>query len=335
MTLILTNPQQSEARQGVGVLRRRGQQDWRRRAEQQRVGGVVRRGGRATGAERPAASLSWCNGTWFDCPSGYGAVKNQKNKYMIDKIKQHAEKLNEEQAAYFLSGVFILSALFTIKITQEYAKIFLAFSIFFSCYGFFVFLLPRLRQIWESFLGKFIISGLIFTGSTFSISLAKTAINTTFQVPASPFIHTQALLSALLAPLTASILLSIASVFMIPILMPFILSKNETFSLKHFLLLWHRDSFIPENTCIVLIRFIVFFFFLTIFFAFGSNNNWYTHKLMKLARWYAYNFETEQFSYCKLEKDERIAYISDDNIVIATEKNGQYLFRTGKCVNVN
>ncbi|MCI5127031.1 MAG: hypothetical protein D3907_00735, partial [Candidatus Electrothrix sp. AUS3] len=228
---------------------------------------------------------------------------------LLDNIKKYLEELNEESSAYFLFAILILSSAIASFINTEYAKAFFWLSIIFLCYGFFVFLFLRLKKIWGSAVGKLLVSGLVFVGSTFSLSLSKIAINTSFQVPASPFIHTQALLSALLAPLVLSILLGITSIIIIPIMMPFLLSRNETFTAKQILLFWKRDSFIPENGYVSCLRFVVLLAFILICFAFSSKNDWYTSKVTKFAKWYAYSFETEQFSYCKLEKNERIAYI--------------------------
>ena len=254
---------------------------------------------------------------------------------LLDKIKKYLEELNDESSAYFLFAILISLSIVTYRINGDYAKAFFWLSILFLCYGFFAFLLPRVTRIWESLIGKILISGLIFIGSTFSLSLSRIVINTTFQVPASPFIHTQALLAVLNAPLVLSILLGIPSIIIIPITMPFLLSKNETFTAKQILLFWKRDSFIPENWCVLCLRFVVLFALISICFAFMSKNDWYTSKVTKFAKWYAYNFETEQFSYCQLEKNERIAYIDGDDIILASKTNDEISFRTSKCKNTN
>jgi hypothetical protein len=264
-------------------------------------------------------------------------MRNMTANSFFSKIKHflESEDRTEEQFAYILAAIFFLLFLIAAKFNWEYAAAFLAIATFFLSYGFFNFLLPILDRIWNSFIGKFLVSGLIFSGSTFTLSLAKTAINESFHVPASPFFHTQALLSILLAPVVISIILVIASIILLPILMPYFLSKNKTFSAKQLLVLWKKDGIIPENSFLSCLRISIYLLFIFILLSFITNSGWYIDTIMKPAKWYAYIFETEGFSYCKLNKNERVAYIGDDNIVVATEENGVISFKMAKCVNVN
>ena len=72
----------------------------------------------------------------------------------LNSIKEYLEELSEESAAYFLFAILLLLSAVTSFISSDHAKAFFGLSIICLCYGFFVFLTSRLKQIWESPTGK-------------------------------------------------------------------------------------------------------------------------------------------------------------------------------------
>ena len=48
-------------------------------------------------------------------------------------------------------------------------------------------------------------------------------------------------------------------------------------------------------------------------------------------RWFAYNLEMEQFSYCDVHKMQRVAYLGSNKIVIGNEHEGGYTFSVQDC----
>jgi hypothetical protein len=66
----------------------------------------------------------------------------------------------------------------------------------------------------------------------------------------------------------------------------------------------------------------------------NGNSSWYTKKVEGFAKWYAFNFDTETYSHCKLSKGQRITYIDSEKVILASVNEGVYEFVVSKCINI-
>ncbi|EOG7766855.1 hypothetical protein ACLIOJ_004842, partial [Vibrio parahaemolyticus] len=65
--------------------------------------------------------------------------------------------------------------------------------------------------------------------------------------------------------------------------------------------------------------------------SFAKDNSWYTDKVGVAVKWFAYNFEMERYSYCKLNEGQHITYLSEDYVIVAEVVESTYKFTVTKC----
>ena len=190
-----------------------------------------------------------------------------------------------------------------------------------------------LHPIWRAPLGKLFISIGGIIGTTLSLSFANLLINSSLQVPSSPFIYTQTLLSLLIAPLVISLIFGVLGMFIFPLTLILFSSTKINLSAKNVLTFWMQPRVKHEmvSGVTLLSRIIAMTCLLTLSWSFNGDNRWYTNQLDAFTKWYAFNFEMEQYTHCKLGEGERISYISKTAVIIGVVHDGSYDFKTSTC----
>lgn len=200
-------------------------------------------------------------------------------------------------------------------------------------YGFLVFLNSLTKPFIESGLGKLLLSGMLVIGSGVSLALARQTINSELHVPSSAYPITQSILAVLYAPLTLSICLALSGVFflMVGVVLSFIPFK--VVSMKSLLVNWWNEAFTAKEIVLNIIRLIGLIAVISVAVKFAEQNEWYTDTLASFTRWFAYSIESEEYSYCTLKPGERVAYLSNNRIVVATKGvNDEYLYEIETCL---
>ena len=250
----------------------------------------------------------------------------------IQRAQTWVEQLTEETSAYLLSIILFLIVLFYNLIRDiDGETVLFVIPLLSLLYGFYVYIVQVYRPIWGSVIGKILISGLVFVGSSFSLALSKLAVNASLQVPSSPFLSTISVIAVLVSPLAVTLTFGFLGVIILPIAMPLFLNDEGTYSAKRIISFWKWKPVESQQIGKLFIRLGILMFLISLAWTFNGNNTWYTKKIETFAKWYAYNFDTEAYSHCKLESGQKVAYIDSGNIVIASVKDSVIKFEVSKC----
>lgn len=243
-------------------------------------------------------------------------------------------KLSEESAAYLLSLVsLIVFSLINRLLGESSITELYWFTLLFMFYGFTIYIRNIYSIFWDSGIGKIVISAMFFLGTTLSLSLSSSLINSSFEVTSTPFLYTQSILSVLIAPLVISLFFGIIGVFFLPVSMLLFTTDKLSFSVKSIFTVWleKKRSYKEISPLAFIGRILSFVCVLSFCWSFNGNNAWYTNQLETIAKWYAYNIEMEEFSHCQLTKGEKVRYINKAIIVIGYKENESYKFKTDVC----
>lgn len=216
---------------------------------------------------------------------------------------------------------------------QEHIEALYYFAVVALVYGFLVFLNSFTKSFIRSGFGKLLVSGIVVVGSGISLALARQTINGELQVPSSAYPITQSILAVLYAPLTLSICLALSGVFffMIGIVMSFMPFKK--ISMKSLLVNWRNEAFTANQFVLNIIRLIGLIAVISVAMNFAKENGWYTDTLASFTRWFAYSFESEEYSFCTLQPGERVAYLSNNRVVVTIKDvKDEYLYEIKTCL---
>jgi|GEM_PF-6475794 len=244
--------------------------------------------------------------------------------------------LTEEQAAYLVALLFflILSIIkrFIYLFNVEFNNYTFAIPLVISLYGFSNFIVPRLFKFTESKLGKSVISFLVILGGLACLGAAKQFINLSFKVPSSAFEHTQSVVSILFVPIFLAFLISLLGTTLMPVMM---ISCLQTFSIKSIkdIVLFERGSTLVEvNPLTGIFRLCLYIAIVSFFFNSINKLNWYLEEVQQAASYVAFEFDSELFSHCKKNENEKVAYIDESNIVLSTKTaDNKIKFFISKC----
>jgi len=251
-------------------------------------------------------------------------------------MKTWFKALTEEQAAYLVALLFvlILSIIkrFIYLFNVEFNNYAFAIPLVTSLYGFANFIVPSFIKFTESKLGKSVISFLVILGGLACLGAAKQFINLSFEVPSSAFEHTQSFVSILFVPIFLAFLISLLGITLMPVMM---ISSFQTFSVKSIkdIVLFERESTLVEvNPLTGIFRFCLYIAIVSFFFNSVNKLNWYLEEVQQAASYVAFEFDSELFSHCKKNENEKVAYIDESNIVLSTKTaDNKIKFFISKC----
>lgn len=247
-------------------------------------------------------------------------------KWLID--------LSEESAAYLFGLIsFVTFILINYLLAQNAVLELYWFTLILILYGFSLYVKKIVASVWSSTVGKAVISGIVFLGTTVSFSFADSLINNSFEVVSAPFTYTQSILAILIAPLVTSLFLGIFGVFFLPVSMVFFTVDKFTFSVKKLFTFWFEEkSSTNQIKGLPLIgRICALMSILSFCWAFNGNNTWYTNQLETIAKWYAFNIEMESYSHCYKDEKQKVRYVNKSIIVVGEKVADTYKFKTTKC----
>lgn len=216
---------------------------------------------------------------------------------------------------------------------QEHIEGLYYFAVIALIYGFLVFLNSLAKSFIESGLGKLLTSGVLVIGSGISLALARQTINGELHVPSSAYPITQSILAVLYAPLTLSICIALSGVLFMVVGALWSFMPVKVNSMKSLLVSWWDEAFTVKEMVLNFLRLIGLVAVISVAMSFSKQNDWYTDMMASFTRWFAYSFESEEYSYCTLKPAERVAYLSDNKVVIATKVvNDEYLYEIRSCL---
>ncbi|HCE3433848.1 TPA: hypothetical protein NG611_004566 [Vibrio parahaemolyticus] len=247
---------------------------------------------------------------------------------VVDTYKKSVSTLNNEQAAYIL-GIFFLLALGLLNSIVPFPSYWVGFGFF--VYGLAVWIHQTANTLssvlYARALGAFLLLGV----TTFNLAFASSSVHSILEVPTSAFRYTTTLVSVMLMPLSISLMLTFIAIPLIPIAMLNSILSLQNVSAKNLLSL---KMFSSTKELSITLMFGRVFACITIFYiasSFLSDNTWYSDRIEGITKSFAYSFEMEQHSYCKLEQNQKVAYLNNELVIIGTENDGSYLFSISRC----
>lgn len=245
--------------------------------------------------------------------------------------------MTEEGLAYWIAIILLALALITLKPSRHFnvqlSEVLTYIAIGFLIYGFWTYLAPVLKKASESLLIKALWGGITITGATVSFSFAQLIVNEALRVPSSAFPHTQTLVAVLVAPVVIGIFIFVIGLILTPALQLMLYSKRGELSIKSFL------SPRPQSTdkkwvdIKYFIRFIAFVSALSLCVAGLARNEVYLNGVSDFVRWYAFHFETENYSSCVVPSEVRVVYLGGDRVIMASKNDTGYIFKVIECAN--
>ena len=247
---------------------------------------------------------------------------------ILKAYEKEVSNLSNEQSAYIVGSV----ALIILGVLYK----FIAFPFYWVSMAFFVYGLAvwvdDIANNMNSILYTKVFGALILlVATTFNLAFASMTVNHILELPSSAFIYTTTIISVILIPLSVSLVL----VFIIFPLLPFAI-LSSVFSIKDFSaknILMFKPFKSTGNISIIILfgRFISFIIVFSIALSFLNDNNWYIGKVEKFTKWFAYNLEMEEHSYCDMPEGSRVAYLKSDLIAIGTKTDTSYIFKITSC----
>lgn len=248
---------------------------------------------------------------------------------VVSTYKKKISTLNNEQAAYVLGFVcLVLLGIFNSLIPFPFYWIGLGFFV----YGLAVWVHQTAYILSSVIYVRALGALLLLAVTTFNLAFASSTVHSILEVPSSAFRYTITLVSVMLMPLSICILLAFVTFPLMPIAM-----LNSVFSLKNLsaksvITLKVFSGVVKElSVTLVMGRMMACITLFYISSSFLSENGEYSEKIASITKSFAYTFEMEQHSYCKLLKDEKVAYLGGDLIVTGTYSNGSYTFSVTRC----
>jgi hypothetical protein len=252
-----------------------------------------------------------------------------------ENIQQKLNSLSHEGAAYVLSAILFL---FCIVINISLKKLnFESLSyIYWLCtlpciYGFSTYAFKVFENLCASLIGKSIVSLFVIAASTFNLSMASKAVNQALEVPSSAFNYTRTLVSILTIPISGSLSFAVLFILIFILIMLHVILNMYSFLPKNIISFKIMKPNANEASGIFIGRAISLMVLLFLSIGFLNNNKWYSDQLMSFSRWFAYNFELEEYSYCSKPANARIAYLESDKIIIGIYNNSSYSFAVTTC----
>lgn len=247
---------------------------------------------------------------------------------IVKSYKDKVSELTNEEAAYLLGLVSLIATPLISYITP--------FPSYWICLGFvlagaIIWLNTISKQVSSLLFVKAFWGVVIISGTALNLGLASINVNSILEVPSSPFTYTITIASVLLIPLTFSIIGIFLALPLMPVAIFSSIAKFGDFAPKRLLTLSFVTSFGKHSPVLFFGRIVACICLFSICIAFNKDSSWYFEVVEDKIKWFAYHLETEEFSYCKLDKGERVAYLSNDKVVIASKSSESYSFRVSLC----
>ncbi len=238
--------------------------------------------------------------------------------------------LNNSQRAYVIGFLLSLPTLICYALNiNDLSKGFYVLLVGVLIYGSVMDLLAIHKLIWNTTLGKALLTLAFFALTTFSYAISETVVNGIVQYDATALSHTVKLMTVATVPILA--LLIFIAILMLYVLLLFVLHMTY-YMVGHDLFpkLFKTESY-PLFT--LFIRFFVYMFLLSVLTTnFDDTSNRYTKFVESNAKSFIHNFEAKTYSRCQLAEGQKAITVNDDEIIISEkEENGNITFTPQLC----
>lgn len=259
----------------------------------------------------------------------------QTTQGLITRLQTKVAESSEEAIAYAVSLLCTALAAFAgaldANVTRAIAPGIFYAAVVLLVYGFLSYLLPAISSVSNSLLVKAIWAGTFLAATTFTLALSARFVNAVLEVPISAFVYTQVMVALLISPLVAAA----SGIFVAAVCMPFFMidcfSGSSGLSLKSILLLPTKFRTTAASQGVAVMRFFALIAVITLCASLLSSAESYSKQVDRFIKWFAYNLETDGFSYCDAKTTQRVAYLDGNLAIYATEVGHTYSFEVGEC----
>ena len=243
-----------------------------------------------------------------------------------NRLMKMSEETKAYSAAFFLSGIAFFLFELSLKLLAE-ILFFLAASL--MVYGVSIFLVPKVKLVWSSLIGKGLISIAVFVGTTLSFALANQVINYSLGVTSGPFLYTHSLVSLLISPFLLLASLIIALVIMMLMSIPMMVVEGFRVTAINMFIGPGKNK--TDVTFLWLMRFIALMVSVILCTFLLEHIDRYGDVITEFTRWFAFHMETDIHTHCDVGPGVRVAYVSSDMIITAVKSVEGYLFEVSAC----
>jgi xanthine/uracil permease len=263
------------------------------------------------------------------------ALAIKTGNFMRKWILEKSAAMTEEGIAYWVGAILFALALVAIKPSRyfdvELPQVLAYVAVGFLIYGFWTYLSPVLKKASESLIVRALWAAITIAGATVSFAFAQLIVNETLKVPSSAFPHTQTLVAVLVAPVVIGILVLALGLVLIPVFQVMLHSETGELSIKSLLSPRFEGQNKKGTEAKYFVRFVAFFLILVLCGTGLARNDVYLSGVGDFARWFAFHFETENYSSCVVDPGARVGYLGGDRVVVASKDGNVYDFKVAEC----
>lgn len=242
--------------------------------------------------------------------------------------------LQPSQRAYFNALVLFAFYLSLKQFNWDIYRGFVVLAAFFWGMAMLADLLSLYKAVVSTLLGKLVLVGAFGLGANVAIAIGAQIVNALIGVDPGQFVHTITFTSLLVAPplilFLATVALAMGAGF-IAIFMMFNLADENT---RLMMFPWYKEGgtirYRGITTVVQVASLIAIVSFAYSWYQDSASG--YGKFLENKARWFLYTFEMYQHAQCSLQEGQRIAFLSGNQVLIASKAGDDITFAVQGCV---
>ncbi len=247
---------------------------------------------------------------------------------VINQYQDKVSKLTNEKAAYLI-GFLSIPAIPIVNYFSPFLGYWLSLGFFLT--GIIAWLNASVKKFSSLLIARAVWGIVAISGTTLNLALASINVNSTLEVPSSPFIYTITITSVLLLPVTLSVLGIVLAIPLMLVASFSSVTKLSDLSPQKLLTLHFIKNGASRSLLLFFGRIIACVCLFSACITFNQSSAWYIEIIENKIKWVAYHLETESFSYCELGETERVAYLPNERVIIASKHLESFDFRVEIC----
>lgn len=198
-------------------------------------------------------------------------------------------------------------------------------------------LLAFYGRLSESSIGKLLLVVVVGVGANMAFAMSAQLVNELVGVDPGKFVHTTAFVSVFMAVvlvhLSLSVIFVLGTVLSVPFLMFHWLADERFTSM---LFPWSRaEASVPHKRFTITVRVVSFLVLCWLAYSWAADSqNGYRAFVEDKARWFLYTLEMYKKAPCVLRDGQRVAFLDDGRLLVASEEGGTITFQIQQCVAV-
>lgn len=261
-------------------------------------------------------------------------TKSEVFRNATTAVQASYSSLVVNQKLYLNALLFLLLySLFPKVINPEINKALLSIFLVFWVSAISYDLLTMYKKAYQTFVGKAILLLILTIFTNVAISLSAQVVNDVTGVNPSNFPHTQTILAVLMIPFLAvgvGMILYFAILVLSPLILMFHISDDafKRFFIPNYSII-SKLNYLKTTRLIQGVSMLAFWGFI---YGFSQNNAVnYSTFVNQSAHFFIYNMEMYSRAPCVIEPGAKIAFISDEKILVGVNSGAETVFRLEVC----